>query len=62
MSKTIIAPLLGFIFLTLQIVFHVEIDDQTKADLTIWVADGVALGLLLYGIYKNHKKKEVDKK
>jgi hypothetical protein len=60
MSKTIIAPLLGFIFLTLSLVFHVDIDEQTKADLSTWVGDGVALALILYGIFKDHKKK-VDK-
>jgi hypothetical protein len=60
MSKTIVAPLLGFIFLTLQLIFKIDIDEVTKAAITSWVADGVALGIILYGIFKNHKKK-VDK-
>jgi hypothetical protein len=61
MSKTIVAPLLGFIFLTLQLIFKVDIDEATKANISAWVGDGIALGLVLYGIYKNHNKK-VDKK
>ena len=60
MSRTIVAPLLGFIFLTLSIVFKIDIDETTKAQITAWVGDGIALGLILYGIFKNHKKK-VDK-
>jgi hypothetical protein len=60
MSKTIVAPLLGFIFLTLQLIFKVDIDETTKANISAWVGDGIALGLVLYGIYKNHNKK-VDK-
>jgi hypothetical protein len=61
MSKTIVAPLIAYIFLTLQVVFHVEVDEATKQQITLWVADGVALGLIFYGIYKNHKKKEEKK-
>jgi ABC-type Fe3+-siderophore transport system permease subunit len=59
-NKTIVAPLLGFIFLTLQFVFKVELDEQTKAGISEWVGDGIALALVLYGIFKDHKKK-VDK-
>jgi hypothetical protein len=57
MNKTIVAPLLGFIFVTLQLIFKVDIDEATKAQITLLVADGVALGAVLYGIYKSHKKK-----
>ena len=60
MSKTIVAPLLGFIFLTLQLVFKIDIDEATKANLSAWVGDGIALVLVIYGIFKDHKKK-VDK-
>lgn len=60
MSKTIVAPLLGFIFVTLSLVFKIDIDEATKAQITLWVSDGVALGFILYGIVKSHKKK-VDK-
>ena len=60
MSRTIVAPLLGFIFLTLQIVFKIDIDEATKQQITLWVADGFALGAVIYGICKSHKKK-VDK-
>jgi hypothetical protein len=63
MNRTIIAPLLGFIFVGLQLFFHIDIDEATKASISAWIGDGVALALILYGIWKNHQKdkKKVDK-
>ena len=60
MSRTIVAPLLGFIFLTMQVVFKINVDEATKENLTAWVGDGIALAVVFYGIWKNHRKK-VDK-
>ena len=56
MSKTIIGPLLGFIFVTINMFFHIDLSEDLKQQLTQWITDGVALSLIVYGIFKNHKK------
>ena len=56
MAKTIIAPLLGFIFVGLSLILHIDLSEDLKQQITQFVTDGVALGVILYGIIKNHKK------
>lgn len=57
MAKTLIVPLLAFIYLTLDLVFGINLSDELKLKINDWVANGVALAVILYGIIKSHKKK-----
>lgn len=54
--KTIIAPLLGFIFVGLKLFFHIELPEELQNSITSWVVNGVALAAILVGIIKNHFK------
>jgi hypothetical protein len=58
MGKTVIAPLIAFVFLTLKLIFNIEVSEEIQAQIIDWVSSGVALGFILYGIFKSHKKKE----
>ena len=58
MSKTIIVPLLGFVFLALSLVFKIDLSEDLKKQITDFVEYGVALGAVLYGIFKSHHKKK----
>lgn len=57
MQKTIIAPLIALLMLLLQSVFHVNIPDGLAEQLTFAIGELVAGGIVLYGIFKSHKKK-----
>jgi hypothetical protein len=56
MSKTIIAPLIGFIALIAGALFHVPIGEATQAQIVEFISQGIALVLVLDGIFRNHKK------
>lgn len=56
MSKTVIIPIVGFLAIVLNLVFHINIDESTQADIVNVGSQVVALGLVLDGIFRNHKK------
>lgn len=58
MGKTIIAPIIGFIIVVLNMVFGIEIPDAVANDLVDAVVNILSVGLIFYGIIKNHNKKE----
>jgi hypothetical protein len=58
MSKTIIAPLVGFVVLFLQVAFNVKIPKDVQTMLVDVLVTGASLATVLYGIFKNHQKKE----
>jgi hypothetical protein len=56
MSKTIIAPLVGFIAIIVNLVFHVQLEQATTDQIINVASQAVALVLVLDGIFRNHKK------
>lgn len=60
MSKTMIAPLVALLALALKLAFGIDLSEEIQAQIIDVAGSVAALGLVLYGIVKNHKKK-VDK-
>lgn len=56
MSKTIIAPIVAVLAIVVQLVFGVEIPEDVVEQIVAVVGNVVAIGLVVYGIVKNHKK------
>jgi hypothetical protein len=56
MSKTVIIPIVGFLAVVFNLIFHVNIDEATQGDIVNLVSQAVALVLVLDGIFRNHKK------
>ena len=56
MSKTIIAPIIGFLAIIVNLAFHVPINDATQEQVVNVISQVVALVLVLDGIFRNHKK------
>lgn len=59
--KTIVAPIVGIVFLALKGLLGIEVSDDLQAQVTDWVVTGVLVGISVYGVFKDHKKKEVQK-
>lgn len=59
MNKTIIAPIVAVICLTVTALTGVEIDAQTQSDVVTALGILISAGITVWGIIKNHKKKEV---
>ena len=56
--KTIVVPIISVIALALQIVFGVEIDEGVVNDVAVAIGNIIAVGFVVYGIFKNHKDKK----
>lgn len=59
LEKTIIAPIIGVIVLAVQLIFDIQIPEDLVEKIVVYVANGVALGSVVYGILKNHEKEDV---
>lgn len=60
LQKTVIAPIVGVIVLSLQLIFGVEIPEDVVDKIVVVAANAVAVGSVVYGILKNHDKKEKE--
>lgn len=56
MGKTIIAPLVALIFMILQNLFGLNVGTEVQNQIVELIVNIVALGTILYGIIKNHRK------
>jgi hypothetical protein len=56
MNKTIIAPIIAFIFIAVKMVFGIDFDEEFQKKVIDFVTVGAGLVGVGYGIYKNHKK------
>lgn len=56
MHRTIIAPVVAFVFLLIKMVFGIDVPEHIIAEVIDVIASGTALGLVLLGIMQNHKK------
>lgn len=62
MNKTVIAPIIGFLALTLEWLFNINIGEELQGQIADFIINGVALGAVLYGIIKNHKDIVIEEK
>lgn len=56
MGKTVIAPIVATIAILAQLVFGIEIPADVVDQLVVVAGNAVAIGFVIYGIVKNHKK------
>jgi len=56
MGKTIIAPIIVFIALALQLILGIEIPEEVINEIVMALVNLVAVVFVLKGIIKNHKK------
>jgi hypothetical protein len=56
MSKTVIAPIIGFLVIIVNLIFHVQLSQATTDQIINVASQAVALVLVLDGIFRNHKK------
>ncbi len=56
--KTIIAPIVAVIAITLQLVFGIEINQELQSEVVAALANVAIVGVTLYGILHNHFKTE----
>jgi hypothetical protein len=59
--KTIIAPILAFIFIVLKAVFNIDFGTELEGQITDWAVTGAAIVLAAWGIIKNHFDKKESK-
>jgi uncharacterized membrane protein len=57
MSKAIILPILTTIALAVQLIFGVEIPSDVINEASVVIANATLVGITLYGVFKDHKKK-----
>ena len=62
MARSIIAPIVATIFIFIKLVFGIDVPEDVIAQTIDATASGVAVGLVLIGIFKNHQKRpDADK-
>ena len=49
-----IAPFIAVIAITLQLVFGIEISEDLQLEIATSIANLIAVGIVVYGIFKNH--------
>jgi uncharacterized membrane protein len=54
--KALIAPIIAVIAMFVQMVFGVEIKADTQNDIVVAVANVIAVGIVVYGIFHNNVK------
>jgi hypothetical protein len=52
--KTMIIPIVGVLAMGAQLIFGVQIDNGLQNDISDVVANLIAVGAVVYGIFKNH--------
>lgn len=62
MGKSIIAPIVGFLIVLVELIFGIEVGQDVASQIIEWLVAGASLVAIVYGIFKNHKKppKEYD--
>jgi len=61
LNKTIIAPIIGFVVLVLQLFFGVELPEEVVNEVIIVIGNVVAVVFVLKGIIQNHlREKRAD--
>jgi hypothetical protein len=58
MSKTIIAPIVGFIFIAIKMIWGIDFDEDFQQKVIDCITVGAGLAAIGYGIVKNHIKKK----
>lgn len=53
--KTIILPILSTLAIIVQLVFGITIPEDIVNQASVTIGNAVAIGLVIYGIVKNHK-------
>lgn len=54
-NKSAIAPIIAVLAIAVQLVFGVEIPEPLQTEITTAVVNITAVGVAVYGIFKNHK-------
>lgn len=57
MYKTMIAPIIAALCIAIQLFFGIDISEEVQSKLVDVIANAIFVGVLIYGIIKNHKKK-----
>jgi hypothetical protein len=57
MYKTMIAPIIAALALVVQLIFGVTVGEELQNQVVDVIANGIFVGVVIYGIIKNHKKK-----
>ena len=60
MSRTIVAPIVGVIVLLLKATLGIEIPEELQFQIIDACVTVSAIGAVVYGIVKDHKKKPVE--
>lgn len=55
--KTIIAPFIGVIVITVKMLFGIDIPESVQNEVVDVLTSGIAIALVVYGIIKNHFNK-----
>lgn len=58
MYKTIIAPIIATIAIVVQLLFGIDISEEVQSQVVEALVNVIAVGAILYGIIKNHKREE----
>lgn len=61
MKKTIILPIISIIFMAITAITGHQFDEATIESVATAVAVLITTGLSIYGVLKDHKKKEDEK-
>lgn len=58
MYKTTIAPIVAVLAMAVQLIFGVEIPESLVNEVVVVVSNAIAVFVVIYGIFKNHKKEK----
>ncbi|WP_426455471.1 hypothetical protein ACP26L_36255 (plasmid) [Paenibacillus sp. S-38] len=58
MNKTVIAPIVSFLLVAVNLFFGIEIPAEVGGQITEYAVTGVALFYVLKGIIENHRKEQ----
>ena len=60
MYKTIVAPVIATIAIAAQLIFKIDISEEVQNQVVEALVNIIAVGAILYGIIKNHKKEDEE--
>ena len=60
MYKTIVAPIVATIAIVAQLIFGVDIGEEVQSQVVEALVNVIAVGAILYGIIKNHKREDEE--
>ncbi len=58
MYKTVVAPIIATIAIAAQLIFKIDISEEVQNQVVEALVNIIAVGAILYGIIKNHKREE----